>query len=152
MWLHDDCLTHDALLDTWTRLGLDRAHQAVPLKEETESGLRRPLSPSDTGAASTTQQSIDVKTEEKSITLAEDDAKPRSWTDQEKGTKARGHRKSTARDLDDKPYLGYFEAALINESGGPPMLEITDLRHDVSNGESTWKKPVKCLNCREIIQ
>lgn len=63
-WLHEECIKHEALLETYKRLGTDKPHRSEPTKvdktEEEDAGAR-PLSPTETGAAVSAQQSIDVK-------------------------------------------------------------------------------------------
>ncbi|RYO96654.1 hypothetical protein DL764_007435 [Monosporascus ibericus] len=62
-WLHDDCLIHEALLNTYTRLGTDKSHKSAPIKEEQEEGPKRLLSPSKSGTAQNAKHSIDVDPE-----------------------------------------------------------------------------------------
>lgn len=165
MWLHDDCLAHDALMRTWQRLGAREPHRSVAVKEEVNGDEpREPLSPSETGVAATAQDTIDVKAEEKTIRLSEDDGAASSVADIKDLTivssvpaapevKKRGRpRKSEARDLAETPYVGHFKAALTDESEKAPIMEITDLRHDVFGGERAWKEPVRCLRCKQDIQ
>jgi len=57
-WLHDECLLHDALLKTYERLGRDKPHKKPESAKEGEA--KRPLSPTETGAAVSAQHSIDV--------------------------------------------------------------------------------------------
>lgn len=164
MWLHDDCLTHDALLSTWKRLGAHEPHRSTSVKHETNGDeARQPLSPSETGVAASAQDTIDVKPEEKTIQLGQVDSASSSVADIKDlninsfpvapGAKKRGRpRKSEVRELDNEPYLGHFKAALTDESGKGPIMEITDLRHDVLGGESAWKEPVECLQCRQAIR
>ncbi|KAH8645464.1 hypothetical protein BX600DRAFT_485058 [Xylariales sp. PMI_506] len=168
-WLHDDCLTHEALLETYKRLGTDKPHKSAPVKEEQESdGPKRPLSPSESGAAQTAQQSIDVKPEEqKSIEFTEVEKPLREMDIDSKSNdtssipvastnttdnKKRGRpRKSENPDSDEtKPYQGLFEA-VIREDLSPPVVEITDLRQDVQGGDKSWTEPVKCLICQHVI-
>jgi hypothetical protein len=168
-WLHDDCLAHEALMETWKRLGSDKPHIASAIKHEDDDsdGPKRPLSPSESGAAPTAQASIDVKPEEKSISLFADvDGVHNGMDVDEKETlnsipvaagnsepKKRGRpRKSEGgvESEDCKPYLGLFEAVVRNDPPAP-SIEITDLRYDVTGGERIWKEPVKCLICHQVI-
>ncbi|KAK3300844.1 uncharacterized protein B0H64DRAFT_25025 [Chaetomium fimeti] len=64
-WMHEQCIIDDALKAVYARLGTDKPHLApVPAKKE-ENGDegKRPLSPSETGAEGSAEQSIDVKSE-----------------------------------------------------------------------------------------
>lgn len=164
-WLHDDCLVHDALLDTYKRLGTQKPHKAAPLKEEVDGdGPKRPLSPSESGAAQTTQQSIDVKPEEqKTIKLSDvEHALPEMNIDDDptnipvasggSETKKRGRPRKSETGASDssKPYQGLFDAVIRNDLS-PAVVEITDLRQDVNDGEKSWTEPIKCLICHEVI-
>ncbi|KAL2132849.1 hypothetical protein VTI74DRAFT_3223 [Chaetomium olivicolor] len=65
-WMHEQCILDDALRATYKRLGTDKPHLAsVTAKKEEEDGSegKRPLSPTETGAEGSTEQSIDVKAE-----------------------------------------------------------------------------------------
>ncbi|KAJ4296106.1 hypothetical protein N0V88_004808 [Collariella sp. IMI 366227] len=68
-WMHEQCILDDALRATYKRLGTDKPHLApvtAKIEEEEEgdgSEGKRPLSPTETGAEGSTQQSIDVKAE-----------------------------------------------------------------------------------------
>lgn len=159
-WLHDDCLVHEALLRTFERLGTDKPHKLNPLKEEQETeGGKRPLSPSESGVAQTTEQSIDVKPEEqKTVKLADvENVLPSIKAERasvgltnEAKKKGRG-RKSEANDPNTpKPYEGYFSAIIRNDVS-PPVVEITDLREGISGGEKEWTELVDCLVCGQQI-
>ncbi|KAI0136222.1 hypothetical protein BJ170DRAFT_677102 [Xylariales sp. AK1849] len=166
-WLHDDCLTHEALLDTYKRLGKDKPHKSLPVKEEeaAANGPKRPLSPSESGAAQTAQQSIDVKPEEtRTIKLADVENAPDAMVIDAKGDgtipvasnsepKKRGRpRKSEVPETDDsKPYLGLFEAVIRNDLS-PPVVEINDLRQGVTGGEKSWTEPIRCMLCHHVIR
>lgn len=156
---------------TYQRLGTDKPHRSKPVKEEVldGEGPKRPLSPSESGAAQTTQHSIDVKPEDqKTIKLAdvENNAENNmnvgrkdsttisvASSRNNSGPKKRGRpRKSDAGELSaSKPYEGLFEGVIRNDLS-PPVVEITDLRQDVSGGEKSWTEPIKCLLCSKIIQ
>jgi hypothetical protein len=62
-WLHEDCIKEEALKATYNRLGTDKPHISPDtVKEEKDSEeAKRPLSPTETGAAVSAQHSIDVK-------------------------------------------------------------------------------------------
>lgn len=163
-WLHDDCLVHDALLSIYKRLGTDKPHKPAPIKEEQDGeGPKRPLSPSESGAAQTAQQSIDVKPEEqaatikladvengKSIVKAEDSMTVAVAPGTE--SKKRGRpRKSEPNDPGTaKPYEGLFEAVIKNDES-PAVVQIKDLRENVSGGEKEWTEPINCLCCGRQI-
>lgn len=162
-WLHDECLIHEALLKTYKRLGTDKPHKSTPVKEE-EAGeeAKRPLSPSETGAAQTAEQSIDVKPEEQqqTIKLADvEDALPAIKAESTSVSvvtskpKQRGRpRKSELNDrAAAKPYEGLFEGVMQSDLS-PPVLEITDLRESVTGGDKSWTEPLHCLICDHEIQ
>ena len=161
--MHDDCLVHEALLNTFKRLGRNKPHKPAPVKEEREDadGPKRPLSPSETGAAQTAQQSIDVKPEDQQLKssvsevangvskLKTEDTMTVSVAS---GTEKRGRpRRSEPNDPGTaKPYQGLFEAIVLNDVS-PAVVKITDLREDVTGGEKEWSEPIKCLCCGEQI-
>lgn len=167
-WLHDDCLVHDALLETYKRLGNDKPYKSVPIKEEAQEdveGPKRPLSPSESGAAQTAQQSIDVKPEEQGTIKMSDVEKPLTETtiqaedpssiavpSSSSEPKKRGRpRKSEGGDGDkSKPYEGLFEGIVRNDLS-PTVVEIKDLRQNVVGGEKSWTQPVSCLICDHVI-
>ena len=155
---------------TYQRLGTDKSHRSKPVKEENADGEgpKRPLSPSESGAAQTTQHSIDVKPEDqKTIKLAdvENNAEnmnvgrkdsttiPVASSSNNGEPKKRGRpRKSDAGESSaSKPYEGLFEGVIRNEIS-PPVVEITDLRQDISGGEKSWTEPIRCLLCSKVIQ
>ncbi|KAI4861776.1 hypothetical protein F4820DRAFT_460704 [Hypoxylon rubiginosum] len=160
-WLHDECLIHEALLKTYKRLGTDKPHKSAPVKEEEGGeGAKRPLSPSESGAAQTTEQSIDVKPEEhqQTIKLADVEGtlpaiKAESANVSVAEPKRRGRPKKSERDDPTaiKPYEGLFEA-IIQSDLSPPMLEVTDLRDSVTGGEKSWTEPLHCLICNHELQ
>ncbi|KAI0842953.1 hypothetical protein F5Y06DRAFT_77503 [Hypoxylon sp. FL0890] len=158
-WLHDECLIHEALLKTFKRLGTDKPHKPTPVKEEDAGeGAKRPLSPSESGAAQTAEQSIDVKPEEQqTIKLADvENALPAIRAENASVSvaepKRRGRpRKSEADQAAAKPYVGLFEA-VIDSDRSPPVLEITDLRENVTGGDKSWTEPLQCLICGHEIQ
>jgi hypothetical protein len=64
-WMHEHCIVEDALRATYKRLGTDKPHlPPVTKKEENGDEGKRPLSPSETGAEGSAEQSIDVKGED----------------------------------------------------------------------------------------
>ncbi len=179
--MHDDCLIHEALLNTFKRLGTDKPHKPAPIKEEQEGGdgPKRPLSPSESGAAQTAQQSIDVKPEEKQTTIkladvekngggggggsgaagggtgavkAEDSMTVAVASSGTTESKKRGRpRKSEPNDPGTaKPYEGLFEAIIKNDVS-PPVFEIKDLRENVTGGEKEWTESINCLACKQQI-
>lgn len=154
-WLHDDCLIHEALLRTFERLGTDKPHKPSQVKDEQDNETgRRPLSPSESGAAPTAEQSIDVKPEEQNTVKMADveNVLPiikaeRTGQVPEPKKKGRG-RKSEAQKA--KPYEGYF-SAIIRNNVSPPVVEITDLREEVSGGLKEWTEHLDCLVCGQQI-
>ncbi|TLD10340.1 hypothetical protein PgNI_06310 [Pyricularia grisea] len=175
-WLHQDCLIHDALLKTWERLGADKPYVAV--KEETKE-TRRPLSPTEPGAAASAQQSIDVKaTSIKDVEIKMDDVKtdgPIVKTSEEpassvapsetpvprarRGTSTPnptpvpqkgGRGRGRGRRKADKPYEGHFEAKTRMDLT-PPVIEITDMRESIVGGQKSWEEPMDCLICKKRI-
>ncbi|KAI1811793.1 hypothetical protein GGS20DRAFT_75552 [Poronia punctata] len=159
-WLHDDCLVHEALMKTYARLGTDKPHEPIRVKTEDEHG-QRPLSPSESGAAQTTQQSIDVKREDQNtIMLADGEGAGLSANTDDgtgptvgKGTAARRKarpRKSGANGVTNaKPYEGLFSAVIDDST--PPLMEIRDLRENIKGGEKSWTEPLHCLLCNSAI-
>lgn len=159
-WLHDDCLIHDALMRTFARLGADKPHKPVRSKNEELGSGQRLLSPSESGAAQTAQQSIDVKPEDQNpveladVEGAETSAKPQNGITpaapspelKRKGRPPKSQSKAAAAP---KPYEGLFSATINDAS--PPVVEIRDLRENVSDGEKTWTEPLHCLLCSTEI-
>ncbi|KAI1142869.1 hypothetical protein F5Y05DRAFT_134450 [Hypoxylon sp. FL0543] len=160
-WLHDECLIHEALLKTFKRLGTDKPHKPTPVKQE-DAGedAKRPLSPSESGAAQTAEQSIDVKPEEQQQTIKLADvekalpaikAESSSVSVAEPKRRGRPRKSEIADQAAAKPYLGFFEA-VIHSDISPPVLEISDLRGNVSGGDKSWTEPLQCLICGHEIQ
>ncbi|KAI8960780.1 hypothetical protein F5Y11DRAFT_253791 [Daldinia sp. FL1419] len=161
-WLHDECLIHETLLKTYERLGTDKPHKPTPVKqEEAGEGARRPLSPSESGAAQTAEQSIDVKPEEQqTIRLAEVEQTFSSIKAGGAGApasnsrskhKGRGRKPELNNQAAAKPYEGLFQG-VIQSDLSPPVLEITDLRESVTGGDKSWTEPLRCLICDHEIQ
>lgn len=133
------------------------------MKEEVGESAKRPLSPSETGAAQTAEQSIDVKPEENQQTIKMADVEnalsaikaenANSVAVASTEPKRRGRpRKSELNDqAAAKPYEGLFEGVIHSERS-PPVLEITDLRDSVTGGDKSWTEPVQCLICGHEIQ
>ncbi|KAI0460047.1 hypothetical protein F5B21DRAFT_453024 [Xylaria acuta] len=159
-WLHDDCLIHEALMKTFARLGTDKPHKPARVKTEEPEGGQRPLSPSESGAAQTAQQSIDVKPEDhQTIRLADVEntgSSVRAETRMvpiiaasEPKRKGRPRKSEAAEVVNTKPYEGLF-SAVINDTS-PPVVEIQDLRESVTGGEKSWTEPLHCLLCNAEI-
>ncbi|KAH9999573.1 hypothetical protein F4779DRAFT_635976 [Xylariaceae sp. FL0662B] len=161
-WLHDDCLIHEALLNTYKRLGNDKPHKPAPLKEEEEGeGAQRPLSPSESGAAQTAEQSIDVKPEEQQTVKVADGESALSAVKTEDSIvsvptsakpkhRGRPRKSEPAESVNTKPYEALFEAVIRDELS-PPVLEITDMRDNIAGGEKSWTEPLRCLLCGQEI-
>ena len=61
-WMHEQCIKDEALRATYERLGKDKPHRGPDPKDtKTEDEAKRPLSPTEVGAAVSAQHSIDVK-------------------------------------------------------------------------------------------
>ncbi|KAI3323453.1 hypothetical protein HD806DRAFT_87253 [Xylariaceae sp. AK1471] len=160
-WLHDDCLVHEALMKTFARLGTDKPHKPARVKTEEPEGGQRPLSPSESGAAQTAQQSIDVKSEDQqTIKLADvENAEPTGKnenrtvpiivTGSESKRKGRPRKSDINQVANTKPYEGLF-SAVVNDTT-PPVVEIQDLRESVTGGEKSWTEPIHCLLCNVEI-
>lgn len=148
-------------MKTFQRLGSDKAHKPARVKtEELESG-QRPLSPSESGAAQTAQQSIDVKPEDQgTIKLADvggagpsvkvDNRIVPTTPSSEPRRKGRPRKSEMQEAINTKPYEGLFAAVIKDTS--PPVVEIQDLRENVTGGERSWTEPVQCLLCSAEIQ
>jgi len=67
--MHEQCIKDEALRATYNRLGTDKPHlpPEIPKKEKDEDEAKRPLSPTETGAAVSAQHSIDVKADADSV-------------------------------------------------------------------------------------
>lgn len=69
--MHEQCVLDDILKTTYNRLGTDKPHLPPeliePKKEEDDAEGKRPLSPTEPGAAVSAQHSIDVKSGESGI-------------------------------------------------------------------------------------
>lgn len=147
-------------MKTFTRLGTDKPHKPARVKAEEPEGGQRPLSPSESGAAQTAQQSIDVKPEDhQTIKLADVEnagssvrAETRTVpiiTASEPKRKGRPRKSEIAEPVNTKPYEGLF-SAVINDTS-PPVVEIQDLRDSVTDGEKSWTEPLYCLLCNAEI-
>ncbi|KAI0175980.1 hypothetical protein GGR52DRAFT_339143 [Hypoxylon sp. FL1284] len=160
-WLHLDCLIHEALVKTYKRLGADKPHRSAAVKEEDGESAKRPLSPSESGAAQTTEHSIDVKPEEhqQTIKLADvEGALPAIKAENGRASaaaepKRRGRPRRSERDdpTANKPYEGLFEGIITGDLN-PPLLEVVDIRDKVTGGEKSWTEPLHCLMCNREIQ
>lgn len=150
-------------MKTYKRLGSDKPHKPAPVKEEEGSeGAKRPLSPSETGAAQTAEQSIDVKPEEQQETIKLNDVEKALPATKAENTavavthsepKRRGRpRKSELNDQTTaKLYAGLFKAVILSDTS-PPVLEVTDLRKNVTGGDKSWTEPLHCLICDDELQ
>jgi len=148
-------------MKTFARLGTDKPHKSPRGKIGDFENGQRPLSPSETGAAQTAQQSIDVKPDDQNtIKLADvDGAGGTPKLDNRtvpvvvarSDSKRKGRpRKSDANGLaSTKLYEGLF-SAIVNDST-PPLIEIRDLRENITGGEKMWTEPIHCLLCNSAI-
>ncbi|KAG7134992.1 Chromatin remodeling protein SHL like [Verticillium longisporum] len=178
-WLHDECLKHDALMRTFAALGTDQPYIAPPppppppaaaengetdgSKLDQETG--RPLSPPDNGVE--VQQSIDAKpgaSPEAEAAAKERLSTPRGSSARGGGggqgtptvgtiTAAPGSLRKTkvpkrGKASAARPYEGLFEATLkVAEN----VVEIRDLRANVTGGVKVWTEPLVCLVCHTTI-
>ncbi|KAI0147584.1 hypothetical protein GGR57DRAFT_247491 [Xylariaceae sp. FL1272] len=156
-WLHDDCLINAVLEKTFKRLGTDKPHKTTRVKTE---DAQRPLSPSESGAAQTTQQSIDVKPEDQeTIKLADVESSNSTVkaetrivpivSGQESKRKGGKSRKSEGKGSETPKWQGHFTATINEET--PSVIDIVDLRQNVTGGEKTWTEPAHCLFCGSEI-
>ncbi len=147
-------------MKTFSRLGTDKPHKPARVKAEELEGGQRPLSPSESGAAQTAQQSIDVKSEDQqTIKLADvEGAGPSAKaenrtltvvTGTESKRKGRPRKSEISEAVNTKPYEGLF-SAVVNDTS-PPVVEIQDLRESVTGGEKSWTEPLRCLLCNADI-
>ncbi|KAK3341102.1 hypothetical protein B0T25DRAFT_330612 [Lasiosphaeria hispida] len=62
-WMHEQCIKDEALKVTYEQLGTDKPHRSPDSTKDSknEDEAKRPLSPTETGAAVSAQHSIDVK-------------------------------------------------------------------------------------------
>lgn len=150
------------LLKTYKRLGTDKPHKPTPVKEEEAGeGTKRPLSPSESGAAQMAEQSIDVKPEEQGqmIKLGDvENALPAIDADAtvtaastEPKRRGRPRKSELAEQAATKPYEGLFDAIIQSELS-PPTIEITDLRESVTGGDKSWTERLHCLICNHELE
>ncbi|KAI2626311.1 hypothetical protein GGS21DRAFT_546026 [Xylaria nigripes] len=148
-WLHDDCLIHEALMKTFAQLGTDKPHKAERVKAEGSESGRRLFSPTESGTAQTTQQSIDVKSEGQSAIQPADvtaeDHKVLIVANPEPKRRGRPRKSGINQAANSKPYEGLFSAVIKDIS--PPVVEIQDLRKNVTGGDKSWTEPLHCLLC-----
>ncbi|KAK0630063.1 hypothetical protein B0T17DRAFT_209059 [Bombardia bombarda] len=71
-WMHVQCIIDEALRRTYNELGTDKPHLPPESSKDEKNGdeAKRPLSPSETGAAVSAQHSIDVKADGESVDSA----------------------------------------------------------------------------------
>ncbi|RYP02620.1 hypothetical protein DL764_005702 [Monosporascus ibericus] len=153
-WLHDDCLIHEALLNTYKRFGADKPYKSAPIKEEQEEGPKRLLSPNESGAAQTAQHSIDVDPEERQTATKLAAVGNRNAVKTEHSmtravafdteSKKGGCPHKSKPSGPARPYEGLFEAVLRSDVC-PPVVKIRDLRKNVTR-EERWTEPISCLN------
>jgi hypothetical protein len=167
VWLHKECLIHDALLKTYEELGRDKPYHTPALairtngdaenvkEEKTDKQTGRPLSPPDNSVD--IQQTIDAKVGDVSTGGAESrkeseapsakqstPAVDGSITAAAVTNKKKRPGKRKGADAKSRPYEGLFEAELnVVEN----RIEIKDLREDVKGGDKEWTVPLRCLVC-----
>jgi hypothetical protein len=159
-WMHKPCIKHEALMRTYEALGKDKPHVSAETKdkpaEPKEEEVKRPLSPTEPGAAGLAQDSIgvapadakdeapssgkkDAETEENGtgtpVPGSARKGRPRKHVETNGVTKASG-----------KPYEGLFDVEIQLETT-PPQLTFRDLRENIEGGDKEWSEPLKCLLC-----
>ena len=165
--MHQPCIKHDALTRTYALLGRDKPHassSAASSKVEREE-VKQPLSPKETGAAGSVQDSIGVNSssaadnKKDSVVDAEaPTAGDKKGGDSEavqapgSGRKPGRPKKGTETNGDaragERPYEGLFDVEIrLDVEAGPPQLVFTDLREDVKGGDREWTEPIMCLCC-----
>jgi hypothetical protein len=174
-WLHEECVKHHALMRTYERLGKDKPHVSSARAKDgkaLEDEATRPLSPSETDAAGSVQDSIGVKSSDikDNIDVGGADDAPatgRKTADTEKSVldtlgsgrkvgrpKKKGPTPETNGDTkpNDKPYEGLFKVEMRTDlDNSPPVLIFKDLRQNVEGGDKEWKEPIACLCCGNQI-
>ncbi|KAM0294463.1 hypothetical protein ACHAPM_011202 [Fusarium culmorum] len=163
-WMHQECLTHDILMQVYARLGTDKPHRtdgAVSNEEEARN-VTCHLSP--TGAekkeairtidfhSEKNRGNIHVKEVVPETPLVTKNSTPRPTPLKAiVTTPAKRSAKNDQKKVECfKPYAGLFEADLKMQEG-PTAWEIRDLRENVTGGEETWTEEAHCLICGAVI-
>ncbi len=102
-WLHEECLTHYALMRVFERLGRHKPHvsdkkavlpsintAAIIKAESVAEDVKEPLSPRETGGAVSAQHSIDVKAGDTDVEGQEGDASGAEGGEASNGARANG--------------------------------------------------------------
>lgn len=160
--MHKPCIRHEALMRTYEELGKDKPHVSAetkgkPVEKKEEEEVKRPLSPTETGAAGLAQDSIGVV-----ASGANDDApstgKKNAETENDGSeTPVPGSARKPGRPKkhvetngdakpSGKPYDGLFDVE-IHIDTNPPKLIFKDLRENVQGGDKEWTETIKCLVC-----
>lgn len=160
-------------MKTFKKLGKDKPYkpELAPSSDsdgDGETGPKRPLSPTEMGGTVSTQ-AIDVKagSEEKKGTPMDVDS-DNGGAEGVDGKRAAGSGVGSVKMLGlsrgkkrasdgvswptegPQPYDGLFEAQLLTRVN-PPLVEITDLRGNVTGGVKTWTQPLYCSLCSTEI-
>ncbi|KAF5700183.1 hypothetical protein FMUND_14426 [Fusarium mundagurra] len=164
-WMHDECLTHDVLMQVYERLGTDKPHrtEGAVLNEEKAEEAFHPLSPTD-AEEKEVQPTIDVRSRgtQGNVHVKEvREAAPETESSTPKPTPSKSITTTSSEELvkngrkkktrDYKPYAGLYEAN-FNMQEGPAAWEIHDLRENVTGGEKSWTEKAYCLICGTDIE
>ncbi len=152
-WLHDSCLAHEVLMQTWLALGSDKPHfnkpgefvsygpsNSSPPADEPKGVVINPSNndtefPPPDGTDSRTQAYVDVWNSRFHTT--ESPVKS--------GRKGRSRKKEVRQ-----PYEGLFKA-ITRVKHQPSMIEIHDLR-GLPTGDKSWAEKLCCLVCGEVME
>jgi len=158
--MHKPCIKHEALMRTYEELGVDKPHVTAgskekPAEKEGEE-VKRPLSPTESGAAGLAQDSIGVVSSganNEAPSSAKKDAETEKTGSEtpvpgsaRKGRPKKHAETNGAAKASDKPYDGLFDVEIHIETN-PPQLVFKDLRENVQGGDKEWTEPLKCLTC-----
>jgi hypothetical protein len=151
VWLHEDCVKHDALMRTYERLGTDRPHLTAvsAVKKEEEADSKRPLSPKEPPVADSAHPSIDVKPDA-DAKVEKEEAKQESKDEVFVG-------KSEGKDAQEEKKKPAVPEAKMEESPARPTQSLTiptagghagrrkSRKSQEPNGISAASKPYKGL-------
>ena len=164
-WMHHECLTHDILMQVYSRLGTDKPHgtDGAVSNEEEARNITCHLSPA--GAekkeaihtidihSEMSRGNIQVKQIVPETPLVTRNSTPRPTpsnsiiaTPAKRPAKNDNKKKMGSF----KPYAGLFEANLRMQDG-PTVWEIRGLRKSVTGGEKIWTEKACCLICGAVI-
>lgn len=149
----------------YEQLGKDKPHVSAETKdkpaekkeEEDKKEVKRPLSPTETGAAGLAQDSIGVVSSAANDDAPSTDRKNAETEKNGSQTPVPGSARKAGRPKkhaevngdakpSDKPYDGLFDVE-IHIDTNPPQLVFKDLRENVQGGDKKWTETIKCLVC-----